>query len=95
MALDRWMQECGSSIQLLPPQVILDIRYGNAIVLFLLTTLCLGQVIFQPQNEIDSVETVSSSPINIDRLFNNRGFGKAPRDANFDTFYSPSPLLLT
>ena len=59
--------------------------------LLLLALTSSASVIFQPQNAVDSNETVKSIPIKLNSIFNNRGFGKGPRDANFDTYHSSYP----
>lgn len=57
-----------------------------AIALLLPIALC--QVLFQPQNAVKSYSKGYSVAIDISTLFNNRGFGEHPGDANFDGIHS-------
>ncbi|KAK8044989.1 hypothetical protein PG993_005013 [Apiospora rasikravindrae] len=43
-----------------------------------------AQLIIQPQHRNNTGEVSRTIPVGIDHLFNNRGFGKAGGDANFD-----------
>ncbi|KAK7931825.1 glycoside hydrolase family 29 protein [Apiospora marii] len=43
-----------------------------------------AQLVIQPQHRNNTNEVSRSMPIEIDHLFNNRGFGKVGGDANFD-----------
>lgn len=45
----------------------------------------LAQLVFNPVNNFRPISGEAPSlPLNIDTLFNNRGFGKVPGDADFD-----------
>lgn len=52
-----------------------------------LAAIAKGQL-FQPQNAAVGYTKGDSFPVNITNLFNNRGFGMRPGDANFDTYHS-------
>ena len=43
-----------------------------------------AQLIIQPQHRNNTNEVSRSVPLEINHLFNNRGFGKVGGDANFD-----------
>lgn len=43
-----------------------------------------AQLVIQPQHRNNTNEASRSIPIEIDHLFNNRGFGKVGGDADFD-----------
>lgn len=50
-----------------------------------LAATVLAQLVFNPVNDFQSISGASLSfPLNLDSLFDNRGFGKTPDDADFD-----------
>lgn len=54
-----------------------------------------GKVIFKPENDFQPVSGQSYSfPIDLSPLFNNRGFGLAPNEADFDGYGSKDFFLL-
>lgn len=58
---------------------------SRVLLLISLVNFGLGQLVFNPVNNFQAISGEALSfPLNLDSLFNNRGFGKAPKDANFD-----------